>query len=95
MPLIAPAPANALNSVDSEDIGELDQFHAEPQVGLVDTETIHRIEPCDPLDRVGSHPGNRLRCGEHRFTDRFEHIVLVDETHLHVELHELVLAVGT
>ena len=31
---------------------------------------------------------------EHRLGDGGEHVVLVDEAHLHVELHELVLAVG-
>ncbi len=42
----------------------------------------------------GPRPGDRLGGGEHGFADRGEHVVLRDEAHLGVELHELVLPIG-
>ena len=38
--------------------------------------------------------GDRLGGVEHGLGDEGQHVVLVDEAHLGVELHELVLAVG-
>ena len=50
--------------------------------------------PRDPLDRLRPLPRRRLGGGEHGLADGVEHVVLADEAHLHVHLHELVLAVG-
>ena len=43
---------------------------------------------------VGPLAGHRLGGVEHRLADGREHVVLVDEAHLGVELHELVLPIG-
>ena len=77
-----------------EDLGQLDELEAEAQVGLVDAEPVHRLVPRDALDRLRPLPRRRLGGGEHGFADGVEHVVLADEAHLHVELHELVLPVG-
>ncbi len=95
MPLIASAPAKARNSVDAEYVGELDELHPEPQVGLVGAETLRRLVPGHARDRHRPFPGARhFGRGEHRDRDRVEHVLLVGEAHLDVELHELELAVG-
>ena len=66
MPLIAAAPANALNSVRGEHVGQLDELHAEAQVGLVDAVAVHRLVPRDALDRRRPLAGDRLGGVEHR-----------------------------
>ncbi len=50
--------------------------------------------PRHALDRLRALPGGRLGSVEDRFADGVEHVVLGDEAHLHVELHELVLTIG-
>ena len=77
-----------------EHLGELDQLHAEAEVGLVGAVAIHGLVPGDLRDRARSLAGHPLGGVEHRLGDGGEHVVLVDEAHLGVELHELVLAVG-
>ena len=94
MPLIAAAPANALNSVAGEDVGELDELHAEAQVGLVDAEAVHRLVPRDPLDRrralaVTASAASSTASLIAASTSSWD-----DEAHLGIELHELVLPVG-
>ena len=51
---------------------------------------------CHVMRSISRRPlaGRRLGGGEHGLADRGQHVVLVDEAHLGVELHELVLAVG-
>ena len=49
-PLIAAADANALNSVRGEHVGQLDQLHAEAEVGLVGAVAVHGLVPGDPGD---------------------------------------------
>ena len=51
--------------------------------------------PRDAFDRLWPLSRRRFGGGEDRLAHGVEHVVLVDETHLHVELHELVLPVGT
>ncbi len=77
----------------TEDVGEFGELHCEAQVGLVDAEAVHRLEPgdLDDLPRVLTGGAGR---GDHGAADGLVHVVLVDEAHLGVELHELVLAVG-
>ena len=94
MPLIARGAGERLELGRREHVGQLDQLHPEAQVGLVDAEAVHRLVPRHPLDRRRPLPRHRLGGGEHGLADRGEHVVLVDEAHLGVELHELVLAVG-
>ena len=77
-----------------EHVGELDQLHAEAEVGLVGAEALHGLVPRHPRDLARALAGDRLGGVEHRLGDGGEHVVLVDEAHLGVELHELVLAVG-
>ena len=61
--------------------------------GLSTAEAVHRLVPRD-LDDLARVLAGGLGGGEHRGADRLVHVVLVDEAHLGVELHELVLAVG-
>ena len=44
---MASADANALNSVAANTGGELDELHAEAQVGLVGAEAVHGLVPGD------------------------------------------------
>jgi hypothetical protein len=78
-----------------EDGREFDEFHAEAQIGLVDAESVHRVMPGHPFDGSLALSRDRLVGVEHRLAHGFEDVVLGHEAHLHVELHELVLAVGT
>ncbi len=71
-----------------------DELQAEPQVGLVGAEPPHRVGVVDPRDRqrqvvADERPQRREHLLGHR-----DHVVGVDEAHLHVELGELGLAVG-
>ncbi len=83
-----------MNSGGGEHLGELDQLHAEAQVGLVDAVAVHGLVPGDLRDLAGSLAEHRLGGVEHRLRDEGEHLVLRDEARLGVELHELVLPVG-
>ena len=51
---------------------------------------------CQVIRSIGAGTLARgsLGGGEHGFGHGLEHVVLVDEAHLHVHLHELVLTVG-
>ena len=77
-----------------EVVGALDEFDAEPQVGLVGTEPAHRVGVADPRQRqrqvVADQRPQRL---QDLLGDR-DDVVGVDEAHLHVQLGELRLAVG-
>ena len=77
-----------------EHLGELDELHAEAQVGLVDAVPVHRLVPRDLRDLAGPLAQHRLRRVEHRLGHGRQHLVLGDEAGLHVELHELELPVG-
>ena len=76
-----------------EGVGEFGELHAEAHVGLVDAEPLHRLVPRDLHDLAGVLT-HGLCGGQHGGADRRVHVVLVDEAHLRIELHELVLAVG-
>ncbi|MCU0301962.1 MAG: hypothetical protein MUF35_10230, partial [Candidatus Nanopelagicales bacterium] len=74
-------------------LGELDELEAEPQVGLVGAEPAHRLgegHVRDLADLVAD--GARPDRPDHRFAD-LEHVGLLHEAHLDVELGELRLAV--
>ena len=79
-----------------EDLGEVDELHAEARVGLVGAVALHRVEPRHARDRPPAprHRAHRVGRREHRGRRRGEHVFLVGEGHLDVELHELELAVG-
>ena len=94
MPLIGGGRRERLELGGREDVGQLDQLHAEAEVGLVGAEAVHRLVPGDAGDLARALAGDRLGGVEHRLGDGREHVVLVDEAHLDVELHELVLPVG-
>ena len=79
----------------AEDVGQLGQLHPEAHVGLVGAVTLHRLVPGHPRDRRRSLARTRgFRGGQHCDRDRVEHVGLVGEGHLDVELHELELPVG-
>jgi hypothetical protein len=77
-----------------EERRELDQLHPEAEIGLVDAVTIEGLVPRDALDRPRALAGDGLGGVEDGLADGGEHIVLVGEAHLGIELHELVLPVG-
>ena len=85
---------NALTSVCCEHLGEIDQLHAEAEVGLVGAEAVPGLGPRDALDRRGPLPRGGLGGIEDGLGDEGHHVVLAGEGALHVELHELELAVG-
>ncbi len=76
-------------------VGELDQLHPVPQVGLVGTVAVHRVGPGDPRDRQLHLVVGELapELGDDLLAER-DDVVLRDERHLDVELGELRLAVG-
>jgi hypothetical protein len=75
-------------------VPEVDQLHAEAQVGLVGAEPGHGLrvgEHGDLPDRCAGDPFDR---GGHRVGDDGPDVGAVGEAHLGVELHELELPVG-
>ena len=78
MPLIDSAPAK-VELHRREQLRQLDQLHAEAQVGLVHAVAIHRLVQ-DVMCGIGSGRSRyRLGCVEHRLADGLRHVVLVDE----------------
>ena len=94
MPLTQPASAKALNPVWREDVGELDELHAESDVGLVAAVAFHGVVPRHAGHGRGPDTGDRLAHVEQDHFDGGEHVLLVGEGHLGVELDELELPVG-
>ena len=78
----------------SNTVGQVDQLHAEAQVGLVGAEAVAGVGPRHALDRRRPLPRGRLGGIEHGLGDEGHDVVLGGEGALHVELHELELAVG-
>ena len=84
-----------MNSVCDERVPEVVQLEAEAGVGPVDPEPRDGLGERHPRPRRWRH--GELRALEHRAHHRLgqlDHVVLVDERHLDVELGELGLAVG-
>jgi hypothetical protein len=76
---------------------QVDQLHAEPEVGLVGPEPLHRLVVREPRERrLADRPLRRRRPRdlEDRLLDEVHDRGLVDEAHLEVELRELRLAVA-
>ena len=94
MPLIAAAPANALNSVAPNTSVSSTSSRPKRRSGLSTPK--RSIASCHVMRSIsgGRSPVDGLGGGEHGVADRGQHVVLGDEAHLGVELHELVLAVG-
>jgi hypothetical protein len=76
-------------------LADLDELERETQVGLVDAVALHRVAPRHARERRLDLDVHRLaeRLGEHALP-HLEHVVFLDERHLHVELRELRLAIG-
>ena len=77
-----------------EELRALDELGLEAQVGLVGAEPPHRLEVGHPLERRLHVDVDELPEGGGDGLAQLEHVVLVDEGHLDVELGELRLAVG-
>ena len=77
-----------------EVFGALDELDVETQVGLIGAEPAHRLVIGDPRDRGGDLVAGGLPHVREDVLGERDHVVLVDEAHLHVELGELGLAVG-
>ena len=76
-------------------LAEVVQLEPEPGVGPVDTEPRHRLGERHPRPRRGRDGVPLvLEHGAHHSLDAVDHVVLVDERHLDVELSELGLTVG-
>ncbi len=75
--------------------GELGEFEPETQVRLVGAIARHRIEVAQPVDRqLDLMPGQLRPQGGDHFLAHRNHVVLLDEAHLDIELGELGLPVG-
>ena len=82
-------------SVAFGQIGQVGELHAEPQVGLVRTVLLHGLDPRHAAQRLGEFDTQHGL--EHVFGPAFEdseHVLLLDERHLAVDLREFRLAVG-
>jgi len=78
-----------------EGILKFDELHAKPQVGLVGAKPSHGLVPCHALQLGQLHATDFLeQMAGHRL-EEIEHVVLIDEAHLAVDLRKLGLAVGT
>ena len=79
-------------------VGEIlcavDEFDAEPQIGLVGTEPPHRLGVGHPRDRRRQVVADQCPDRREDLLGNRHHVVGVDEAHLHVELGELRLPVG-
>ena len=78
-----------------EHLRQVDELHPETEVGLVDAVALHRVEPrhrARSAARVRRAPASAAATIASR--DHVDHVVLIREAHLRVELHELELAVG-
>ena len=77
-----------------EELGELDQLHAEADVGLVGAVALHGLLPRHAGDVADVVAEDVVDRGADRVGDEGEHLLLAGEGALHVELGELELAVG-
>ena len=71
------------------------EFETEAQIGFVDAEASHRIDVCDPRDRLRDLQTQRRfpNVDDTGFHD-LDDVVFVDERHLDIELREFRLAIG-
>ena len=76
-------------------IHQLDELHAEAQVGLVAAETAHSLVPRHTLQGGNLHATNLLEQMAGQVLEDLEHVFLLYERHLAVYLRELRLTVGT
>ena len=74
--------------------GEFRQLHGKAHVGLVGSETIHCVVPGDSFDWWWRHARRSVSGRQNGLRYCRQHVVLVDETHLCVELCEFVLSIG-
>ena len=74
--------------------GEVNEFFAHPQIGLVGPETVHRLAPRDHRYLARTNAGGELCCIKHRSGDESEHVLLPHERSLDIELSELKLAIS-
>jgi hypothetical protein len=77
-----------------EHLADVDQLHAEAQVGLVGAVALHRLVPRHALDGRSRLAGHGLGRGGDGPADHLHHVLGGREAHLGVELHELELPVG-
>ncbi len=77
-----------------EGILQLHKLHAEAQVWLVATETLHRLVPSHLLQLRQFYATNLLEQVASHLLEEVDYVVLVYEAHLAVYLGELRLAVG-
>ena len=88
------APLKTLNSEPSKAVGEVGDLHPDPAVRAVAAVAQHHVVVLEPLDRrLDLDAGRAEDRGDHAVHER-DHVLLLDERHLHVELGELGLAVG-
>ena len=77
-----------------EVLGAFDEFEAESQIRFIGAEPAHRVGVGHPRDGQRQFIADqRPQRGQHLLCDG-DHVIGVDEAHLHVELGELRLAVG-
>ncbi len=67
-----------------ENLGQLDQLHAEAHVGLVGAEALHGVVPGDHAELAGALAADGLGCAGDGVGDGSEHVVSVHEAHLGV-----------
>ena len=82
--------------MSSKYVGQVDEFQAEPQVGLVGAVPAHRLRvghPREAASAARTPATSRQTVRRQRLAER-EDVLLVDEAHLDVELGELRLPVG-
>ena len=80
--------------VGSDAAGQIDDFEAESQVRLVDSESLHRIMMREALKwRRNAVASLRPEVDQYPLDDR-QHIVLADERRLEIDLGELRLTIG-
>src|SRR5690606_15235519 len=83
-----------LEAGGGEDLGELDQLHAEAHVGLVGAVALHGLVPAHAGDLAELRAGDGAGAGPDRLGDAGDDLVLPDEAGPDVELHERELPVG-
>ena len=84
-----------LEAVAFRKVGEVGELHAEAQVGFVRTVFLHRLDPRHTAQRLSQFDAHYLP--EHVLgpaLENLQHVFLLDERHLAVDLCELGLAVG-
>ena len=78
------------------DLADIDQFHPEPQIGLVRAETFHDIGVSEPGQGQSQFlAADFLDQVSHQPVDDLEDVVALDKGHLDVDLGELGLPVGS